>query len=544
MANLLRQSVFGVALLLGFATGAAARLITEVMDATGDGGTPLSFPQAVVVDSQGTLYVASGHPTSAVFRVTPGGVPTVFVDETGDGAGSVLHTPSDLALDADDNLYVVAAGSDNVFKVTPAGVVTKIMDATGDGGANPFACAAQCNVAVDGAGVVYVSMQDLAGTPDESRIFRIPPGGPVTVVLDATGGGTGAELSCVFEGCGLAVDSDDNVYVTSPRGDRHVYRIAPGGAVTSLGAPPEVGFPSGAVVDSLGRVVVAGWRGLARWDAGVWTVLLDVDDLGNGRPREVDVDGDDNVYVAAGLSSVVLRVSPDGITTILDVEGDGQGTPFDCTLASHCGGPAVWRTDPPRVYVTGAQSINVLEIASQCPSTPRAGCKRPIAANAAKLQLKDKPGSAKDAVTLKLTKMAATAQGELGTPTTDTDYSVCVYDGASPRLVFEGTAPGGGLCGTTARPCWKAAGSGFGYKDAQGRPDGIKKATLRSGPDGKAKGSLSGSGPFLASTLPFPSLPLTLPVRAQLQVPGGLCWEAEFDTALRNDTGDFSAKGE
>jgi hypothetical protein len=120
IATLRQHSLSLAGLLLALATTASARVITEVLDAAGAGGTPLTSPVDVAVDSQGTLYVDSAHPTSAVFRVPQGGPPTVFVDASGDGAGSVLATPSRLAIDADDNLYVVASGSDNVIDIPVA----------------------------------------------------------------------------------------------------------------------------------------------------------------------------------------------------------------------------------------------------------------------------------------------------------------------------------------------------------------------------------------------------------------------------------------
>jgi len=43
---------------------------------------------------------------------------TQVIDRSGDGRGNPLGEPRDLALDEDDNLYVVGYGSDNVFRIT------------------------------------------------------------------------------------------------------------------------------------------------------------------------------------------------------------------------------------------------------------------------------------------------------------------------------------------------------------------------------------------------------------------------------------------
>jgi len=44
------------------------------------------------------------------------------------------------------------------------------------------------------------------------------------------------------------------------------------------------------------------------------------------------------------------------------------------------------------------------------------------------------------------------------------------------------------------------------------------------------------------SYLPMPTLPLTLPVTAQLQSAGGECWGAVYATPLQNETQQFRAR--
>ena len=66
---------------------------------------------------------------------------------------------------------------------------------------------------------------------------------------------------------------------------------------------------------------------------------------------------------------------------------------------------------------------------------------------------------------------------------------------------------------------------------SDGAPDGIRKAKLKTGPDGIAKVSVAGKG------LPLPALPLSQSPRvvAQLVNTAGTCWSAEFRNSPRQN---------
>jgi len=121
----------------------------------------------------------------------------------------------------------------------------------------------------------------------------------------------------------------------------------------------------------------------------------------------------------------------------------------------------------------------------------------------------------------------AVAFEALGTPTADTDYALCVYDGADAALLRL-DVPAGGTC--DAKPCWKATGkpgreSGFVYKDKAGASDGVRSLALKSH-ESKAKLALAAKG----ENVPAPALGsgALLPVRAQLVHSEGACWGASF----------------
>jgi hypothetical protein len=96
------------------------------------------------------------------------------------------------------------------------------------------------------------------------------------------------------------------------------------------------------------------------------------------------------------------------------------------------------------------------------------------------------------------------------------------------------------MCGT--KPCWKVLGTiGFTYADKTGTPDGLTKVLLKAGSAGRGKIGVNGSG----VNLRLPTLPLTTPVKVQLQQDGSsACWEAMYSTATTNTGSAFEAKSD
>jgi hypothetical protein len=112
------------------------------------------------------------------------------------------------------------------------------------------------------------------------------------------------------------------------------------------------------------------------------------------------------------------------------------------------------------------------------------------------------------------------AASDLGDPVAGgTGYDLCVYD-ASGTLALGTGSPAGGACGK--RPCWKARGSGFRYRDPSARSAGVTKVTLRAG--GAAKLVVSARG----ALLPLPAAPPEAPVIVQLvrSDDPAVCWSA------------------
>lgn len=165
-----------------------------------------------------------------------------------------------------------------------------------------------------------------------------------------------------------------------------------------------------------------------------------------------------------------------------------------------------------------------VQLTSLCPPTPAAGCR---AATASSLAITE---TGKRTLKWKWAG-AATSLAELGDPTDDTRYALCVYDA------------GGRALATTALPSpnkWRQTGGGdFRYSDGAGQPGGIVRAKLHPGAAGRARIQMLAKG----SALPSADLPLDLPVTVQAIRSGvGPCWSATFASSQLNSETRFRAR--
>jgi hypothetical protein len=167
---------------------------------------------------------------------------------------------------------------------------------------------------------------------------------------------------------------------------------------------------------------------------------------------------------------------------------------------------------------------------------PDPACAIPTKAGAARIKLKEK--GTKDSLSFKWGKGPALALGELGDPTTGDSYSLCVYrqDGAATTGYLDVLAPAGSS--------WSVLGDkGFRYKDPDLAPDGVRRADLRSGAEGKSKAKLKGKGAALG--LPAP-LGLSAAATLYVQLRGAaICLGAVFSPPFqRNDPGQFKDRSD
>lgn len=162
-------------------------------------------------------------------------------------------------------------------------------------------------------------------------------------------------------------------------------------------------------------------------------------------------------------------------------------------------------------------------------------------AAAAKLQITDSAKLGGDRLTWKWSKGEAVDQGDLGSPATDTTYTLCIYDSsaASANLAGRLTVP-------PSIGLWQDRNpNGWKYSNKAGWQDGVTKIDLKTGIDGKAKVTLSARGSILALPPAFSGSEFfdqDPSVVVQLRA-GAECWTSEFvapGTKL-NSAGGFKA---
>ena len=183
-------------------------------------GTSVSIGEAISVatDEKGNIYFASPD-LNSVFKLDPSGVLTRIAGSSkygysGDGGpatearmnlyfGNAEALSSGLVVDSAGNLFVADTSNHCVRRVSPSGIITTVAGTgvagfSGDGGAAVDAkLAYPWGVAVDPAGNLFIL------DTFNSRVRKVSTSGIITTLAIVTG-------------WALAVDSESNVFVTTP----------------------------------------------------------------------------------------------------------------------------------------------------------------------------------------------------------------------------------------------------------------------------------------------------------------------------------------
>lgn len=247
-----------------------------------------SAPFASAVDSQGNLFVSDSR-NYTIRKISPAGLVTTFAGQAGasgssDGAQSQFSMPTGIAIDKQDNLYVIDGSK--LRLISPAGLVSSILVSQ-----NTASTYQIYDISADKNGNVYLFASISNGTPS---IYRVQPNGSLSLYLSLGS---------------LAIGNftiDANGYVILANAFSHaVYRVnMSGDAVLLAGQPGKYGNQDGigdmALMDAPGKMV---------WDS-------------NG-----------NLLVADQTNNNIRSISPAGkVTTIA-----GNGGPSSATSGNWSG---------------------------------------------------------------------------------------------------------------------------------------------------------------------------------------------------------------
>lgn len=302
--------------------GAAALML--LCSACGDG-----IPKDKDEDDDG-----ESPPPQAALSILAG---DATIEGTMDGTGTAARFkwPQGIAIDSDGNLYVADTGNFVIRKITPAGVVTTVAGAAGTSGyvdgnignarfGNPVA------LAVNRSGTIYVT--------DNLRIRSITTNGRVSTTVQIPIGSnvSGGRVASVMPG-GIAVDANDNLFVTNSYGTRRISNgttfMLEGQSVVNDLSGVSLFEPRGVAVDSNNNVFVFDLeREISRWNqngligtnplitlAGAPNVRGAANGTGNAARFEqvvgLTVDPQGNVYAADAINNLVRKITPAGVVT-------------------------------------------------------------------------------------------------------------------------------------------------------------------------------------------------------------------------------------
>lgn len=202
----------------------------------GDGGpapqAKMSSPRGMAVDAQGTIFFADRENNRVRKITTNGTISTVagsgaygFGGDGGLATRAKLAYPTELALDAQGNLFIADEANFRIRKVTPSGIITTVVGSghggyDGDGGmATRASVGFPCGIAVDGQGNLFIADRD------NLRIRKVTPGGLIsTVAGDGTegfrGDGGPASNAQLSYPAGLAVNAQGDLLIADSGNNR------------------------------------------------------------------------------------------------------------------------------------------------------------------------------------------------------------------------------------------------------------------------------------------------------------------------------------
>ncbi len=252
-------------------------------------GTPA--PTNLALDAEGNLYVTD-YTFDRVLKFSPDGV--LLAQWGGYGAGpGQFSRPFGVTVDEHSAVYVVDQLNNRVQKFTPEGQFLAAWGAAGSAAGQlqtPFGASSTP------AGIYVADFRN-------DRVQLFAPDGQLLRVFGSTGSGAGQFL----RPAGVAADRDGNVYATDHFNDRVQKFSADGRFLAQVGAPSSTQAPASTPIATVSAAVA-------------------LQDAQLRRPEGLALDRDGILYVADYGRDRIARFSPDGqFLGALGSRGQGNG---------------------------------------------------------------------------------------------------------------------------------------------------------------------------------------------------------------------------
>ncbi|HTW67660.1 MAG TPA: hypothetical protein VME17_23750 [Bryobacteraceae bacterium] len=346
-------------------------------------GQVLGEPYGVAADQAGNFYVTdeeAEYPSENphVLKIEPDGTTSIIAGSgpdgySGDGGpagGAAISIPEGIAVDAAGNIYFADAGNFVVRQIDTQGNIHTFAGNgkptfSGDGGLATKAGMTPFDVALDGAGDVFVA--DLGN----NRIREITPSGIITTVagsgtLGYSGDGAAATAAELNGPTGVAVDQAGNLFIAD-EGNHVVRRVTAQGLISTIAG-------DGTMTPASGDGGPAAAASLDPWSVGLDRAgNVYVTDSFNDRVRELTpvVDKPASMTIVSGndQSGTVGSVLP--VPIVLKIaDGTGAGVPgvlVSFTVSPE--GAAILTPSPALTLNDGTVSLSVMLGATPGPIT-------------------------------------------------------------------------------------------------------------------------------------------------------------------------------
>ncbi|MCE7992289.1 MAG: T9SS type A sorting domain-containing protein [Roseivirga sp.] len=267
----------------------------------------------------------------------------------GTGTNATFSEPEDLVTDSNGNIYVIDTHHQLIRKITPQSVVSTLAGNYGAGGLSADGTGTNANF--QNLEAITIDQNDLIYISDLSIIKTVTMAGVVTTfagnnnagnnLQDFPTDGTGTDAN-FYEIDAITTDAIGNLYVgdhSNVNSAGMIRKVTPQGVVTTLAGGVTVGFvggtgtdaqftlPRGLAFDSQNTLYFADAAIIYRMDgnnvvtpvAGSTGSRQDIDGTGTNARfnfiRGIAIDANDDLYVVAGPSQRVRKVTQTGVVT-------------------------------------------------------------------------------------------------------------------------------------------------------------------------------------------------------------------------------------